>query len=201
MLGEIVLLTGEVEAPFLTDILHQHAPALRVVHAEDRKALDKACEIPSELGPRRLIAFCTSVIVSASVLDALDGPAYNLHPGPPTYPGTHPASFAVYEGADRFGATLHEMAARVDSGTIVAVDWFDMPPDLRFSDLEIHAYRTAIALFTKMAKRLATDPAPLPASGDTWSGTVSTRKMFERMQQVTEDMSEEEIVRRFRAFG
>ena len=89
---------------------------------------------------RRLIAFCTSVIVPAEVLDAVMAPAYNFHPGPPTYPGSHVASFAIYDGADMFGATAHEMAAKVDSGPIVGVEWFQVPDGLRFTDLEINAF-------------------------------------------------------------
>ena len=201
MLDEIILLTGAVEAPHLAALLRQYNPALTVRHAADAAALRELCAPPAPPGGRRLIAFCTSEIVPADVIEALDGPAYNFHPAPPEYPGSHPASFAVYEGAAQYGVTVHEMAAKVDTGTIVAAERFDMPPGLRFVDLELHAYKALVALFSSLAERLAGDPAPLAPSGDAWSGRVTTKRDFERMGEITEDMDEAEITRRFRAFG
>lgn len=201
MLAEIILLTGEVEGPHLGDMLKGANPSLRVTHVQNADQIAAACQAPPENGRRRLIGFCTPVIVPADILRTLDGQAYNFHPGPPTYPGTHPASFALYEDAARYGVTVHEMAEKVDSGMIVAVDWFDMPPDLRFTDLEMHAFKAAVKMFSAMAARLALDESPLPPSGERWSGRASTRKAFERMREVTDDMDEAEIIRRFRAFG
>ena len=81
-----------------------------------------------DLAGTRLISMLTDVIVPENILSGLDGPAYNFHPGPPEYPGSHAASFAVYYDADGFGVTLHEMAAQVDSGPIIEVRRYDMPP-------------------------------------------------------------------------
>lgn len=202
MLEEIVLLTGEVEAPFLGDLLRRFNPGLHIRHAETAEQLTGICAEPTQHGgERRLIAFCTGVIVPASVLDGLVGPAYNFHPAPPSYPGSHPASFAVYEGAELYGVTVHEMTRKVDDGTIVAVEWFDMPPNPRFTDVEILAYKKLVEIFSALAERLAADPSPLPPSGDTWFGPKRTKRDFERMGEFTEDMDEDEIKRRFRAFG
>jgi methionyl-tRNA formyltransferase len=201
MLGEVILLTGEVEAPHLAALLCHYNPTLRVRHAPDVATLRAFCAEPPPPTGRRVIAFCTSVIVPADVIAALDAPAYNFHPAPPEYPGSHPASFAVYEGAQRYGVTVHEMTFKVDDGVIVAVDRFDIPPGLRFVDLELHAYKALVALFSALAERMATDPAPLAPCGETWSGTKTTKRDFARMGEVTEEMDEEEIKRRFRAFG
>jgi len=202
MLEQIVLLTGEVEAPFLGDLLCRFNPALETVHAETAEQLIDICSRPPEGGgARRLIAFCTGVIVPAAVLDTLPGPAYNFHPAPPSYPGSHPASFAVYEGAELYGVTVHEMTPKVDDGAIVAVEWFDMPPNPRFTDVEVLAYKKLVEIFASLARRLATDPAPLPPTGDKWFGPKRTKREFERMGEFTADMDEQEIKRRFRAFG
>jgi methionyl-tRNA formyltransferase len=202
MLQEIILLTGEVEGPHLGDMLRRSNPALTITHAQDADQLQAVCEAPSSQdGKRRMIAFCTSIIVPGQVLALMDAGAYNFHPGPPNYPGTHPASYAIYESATRYGVTAHEMAESVDSGAIIAVDWFEIPPSARFSDLELVAYKALVALFSKLAQRLATDASLLPACGEIWSGTTSTTRDFERMREVTAEMDEEEIKRRFRAFG
>ncbi|MBM10444.1 MAG: methionyl-tRNA formyltransferase [Magnetovibrio sp.] len=202
MLAEIILLTGEVEAPHLSSMLHSHNSMINIVHVDTADQLSAACEIALPHGKnRRLIAFCTRAIVPERILNNLNGPAYNFHPGPPTYPGSHPASFAIYEKARKYGVTVHEMTAQVDTGPIVAVKWFEISPKMRFADLELHAYKFLVATFSKMAKRLATNALPLPYSGDKWSGNTSTNEEFESMRKITEDMDEEEIKRRFRAFG
>lgn len=201
MLEEIVLLTGEVEGPSLSAMLHQYNPNLHVACAGTPDELRALSVNPPSAGLRRLIAFCTPVVVPADILATFNGQAYNFHPGPPSYPGTHPASFAVWDGAPRFGVTLHEMAAKVDSGPIVAVAWFDTRPDMRFTELEMQAYKALVSMFSSLAERLACDAAPLPPNGDTWTGRTSTRKAFERMREVSDEMDEDEIKRRFRAFG
>ena len=91
-------------------------------------------------GVRRLTAFLTSVIVPKAILDGLEIPAYNFHPGPSTYPGSHAASFALYDGVEHFGATAHVMEEKVDCGPIVAAEWFVVPEGARLMDLELKPY-------------------------------------------------------------
>ena len=100
------------------------------------------------------------------------GPAYNFHPGSPEYPGSCSASFAIYAGAARFAATAHEMRARVDSGPIVAVDWFDIPEGSKYIDLELMVYEKLLMLFNGLARHLATDDAPLAHIDEPWTGRV-----------------------------
>jgi hypothetical protein len=171
MLREIVLLTGPREATHLTNFFRGHNPDLKVTLAETREDLAVALH-PRRAGVR-LIAFCTPTIVPAEMLNLLDGRAYNFHPGPPTYPGRHPASFAIYEGATRFGATVNEMVARVDSGPIVGVEWFDMPPTPRLSQVEALSAEAAVRLLQKLGPRLAESLDPLPPCGEVWSGRQS----------------------------
>jgi len=200
MPDEVLLLCGDAEAPHLARVLGEENRQLTIIHVGGRESLLEAALAPKP-GFRRLIAFCTSVIVPADVLAAVDGPAYNFHPGPPTYPGSHAASFAVYDGAEQFGATVHEMTAKVDAGAIVAVEWFDVQAEYRFQDLEIKAFQALARLFRDLAPALASDRNPLPRQDIEWSGQRWTNKDFERMQEIDETTSEDEIRRRFRAFG
>jgi methionyl-tRNA formyltransferase len=195
----IILLTGDVEAPHLSGLLRQHNPSLDVTPVMDRNALVAA--VGTDCSGVRLIAFLTDVIVPEAVLAALDGPAYNFHPGPPEYPGSYVAGFAIYEGAEMFGVTLHEMAARVDTGPIVEVRRFAVAPEWKFQDLEIEAFRQVLQLFTDYAPHMAGDDAPLPHGTETWTGALRTRAEAERLKAIEADLSEEEIVRRYRAFG
>ncbi|MBO6947480.1 MAG: hypothetical protein JJ855_05820 [Rhodospirillales bacterium] len=195
----IILLSGEVEAPHLREILKKYNPALAVEPVFDSEGLHTAFRAGVE--NTRLIAFLTSVIVPEAYLDQLPGPAYNFHPGPPEYPGSYVAGFAIYEGAKTFGVTLHEMAAKVDTGPIVEVRRFPVEETWKFQDLEVEAFRQVVQLFTDYAEHMATDDTPLKSGVEPWTGRPRTRAEAEKLKEIEADMSEEEIVRRYRAFG
>ena len=197
---EIILLTGDAEALHLENILRRHNQELKVSHARDGEELEAICSGEGNAG-KRLLSFCSSSIVPIPILSSVMFPAYNFHPGPPTYPGSHVASFAIYDGADMFGVTAHEMAEKVDSGPIVAVDWFQIPKGMRFSELEIKAFEALVRLFMNLAPHLASNDAPLEHLEIGWAEKITTSKDFDKMQEIDENMSESEIRLRFRAFG
>ena len=199
MLKKLILLTGEIEASHLTAILSHHAPNLEIVWASDATALAAAVE--DGLAGVRIIAVMSGVIVPTDVLAALDGPAYNFHPGPPEYPGSCVAGFAIYHGATSFGVTLHEMAGQVDSGPIIDVRRFDVPPGAKFQELEVLAFQAAIQMFVDYAPKLALDSAPLPRKDISWTGPLRTRAQADRLSEITSNLTEDEIARRYRAFG
>jgi methionyl-tRNA formyltransferase len=199
MLREILLLTGAREAPHLTAYLARHNPDLRIVHVETRE--DLICALHPGRPGLRLIGFCTPTVVPAGMLNEFEAGAYNFHPGPPTYPGRHPASFAIYEGATRFAATAHEMRARVDSGPIIGVEWFDMPQLPRLSQVEDLTYDAAVRLFSKLGPLLATATSPLPVIDTMWSGRKSTQRDFEAMCALPTNIDAAELERRVRAFA
>lgn len=199
---EIILLTGDVEGPHFRVILESCNPSLTVIHAETLARLEDACARPPPGGgKRRLIAFSTPVIVPQAILAGLGGPAYNFHPGSPAYPGSHAASFAIYEGAEHFGATAHVMEAKVDCGPIVAAEWFVMPENIRFTELELKTYEVLLKMFADLAPQLATSDKPLPTIDTQWSGVKRTNAQFEAMKELVADMDEAEVMLRFRAFG
>jgi methionyl-tRNA formyltransferase len=195
----ILLLTGEIEAPYLAQRLRRSNRRLEITAATDRASLDRAL---AETGPdTRLIAFCTPVIVPAAALEALGRPAYNFHPGPPEFPGRQPARHALYAGAARFGATVHEMAVRVDAGPIVAVEDWPIAPDADGPRLDAEAYQALLRMFSRLADQLAIDDAPLQASGHQWGHRRWSGRDIERLQEVAGDIEAEEMERRIRAFG
>lgn len=199
MLREIVLLTGEKEAPHLGGFLRRHNSALTLTPVQTRDELVVALH-PRRPGVR-LIAFCSSVIVPADRLAELDSGAFNFHPGPPTYPGRHPASFAIYDGAARFGATAHAMRPRVDSGPILGVEWFDMPALPRLAELERLAFEACIRLWTRLGPALATRAEGPPATDLAWSGRKSTQADYDRLCALPLDIDAREFDRRKRAFA
>lgn len=199
MPDEIVLLAGEREAPYLTQHLQAQAPSLAIRQVATREALDAAFAAPS--ARRRLVAFATNIVVPGRYLAACDLGAYNFHPGPPSYPGVYPESFAVWEGASRFGATAHAMVRQVDAGPIVRTEWFDVQPGWGRMHVATLAFQALVRIFASLAPDLAASDAALPASGENWSGPTRFRKEFEAMCEIPADLSSADYAKRYRAFG
>ena len=190
MTRHIILLTGAVEAPHLTDVLESTGARLSITHVPDRRALEAAVAAVGGLsgpaepnGGQVLIAYCTDIIVPAALLAPFKDWAYNFHPGPPTHPGVAAAHFALHEEAKQFGVTAHVMAERVDAGPIVGVKWFDVPKRTTVTELEEKAYVQLFRLFQKLAPMLAASEVPLPPLDVAWSGRTNTKKDVERMRE------------------
>jgi methionyl-tRNA formyltransferase len=200
MLKQIVLLTAQRDQQLaITQLMQAHNPSLSfryVLTKNDLEDID-----PATLTNARLIAFTSGTIVPQHILSAVGHGAYNFHPGPPTYAGWAPAHFALYENARNFGATAHEMVARVDAGPIIGIESFTIPQDINIRELEQIAFVRLAFLFWRMSKELATYPEPLPTLPIRWSGTKSTRQMYIEMCHLPSDISKEEMARRIRAFS
>lgn len=79
------------------------------------------------LGVELLLSVHSRHLIHADVLDVPALGAYNLHPGPlPQYSGMNVTSWALYEGAERHGVTLHHMTPVFDAGPIVFTEEFDL---------------------------------------------------------------------------
>jgi folate-dependent phosphoribosylglycinamide formyltransferase PurN len=198
MVKEIILLTESIEVEPLTEVLHKYAPTTPVTHVVTRRNLDVVVE--TGLAGKLLIGFCTPVIVSKSILNALEGPAYNFHPGPPNFPGLFPACFAIYSCARRFGVTAHEMYENVDEGPVVGVEWVDIPLDIDRIHLEAKSHQLIMQLFERLVPEMVKG-VPLTHTEDQWSGYVTRKKDFETICEVPCDISLAELELRYRAVG
>jgi methionyl-tRNA formyltransferase len=198
-ISHIILLTGAVEAPVLSQLLRGHNPALNIRPVLKASDLAPAC---ADLGAgTRLISFCSPVIVPGSILAALPGPSYNFHPGPPERPGRYPSVFALYENAARFGVTVHEMAAAVDSGPIVGAQHFEIAANTDLEALEHLTLMHLLVMFKLLARHLALDPAPLPHWPAAWSGRKTSKAHCDALCVITPGMDAAEVNRRSRACG
>jgi hypothetical protein len=101
--------------------------------------------------------------------------AYNVHPGPITYPGRDPHHWALFEGAEWFGVTLHEMIEQVDQGTVLRTD----PFPIATSDpliLRDQANERAIKMMNKWGPMLLDGTFPFPPMAEDWCGPVHRRR-------------------------
>lgn len=198
----VLLLTGKTEAAYLADALRRDRPDLNVSLAHDHESLAASADaLRQARAPYRLISFSTDVIIPADIIDSLPMTGYNFHAGPPEYPGSYPACFAVYDGARAFGVTVHELAEHVDSGAIVAVRRFEASPDDTATDLMGRAYQALAALFFELAPAMIDTDGNLPAVDEHWR--LPSRKRSEALElaDITPDLPDDEADRRRRAFG
>jgi len=66
-------------------------------------------------------------IIKDEVLNAPSLGSFNMHPGPlPRYAGFNPVSWALYNGENVHGVTLHKMVPKIDAGPIVYQSLFSL---------------------------------------------------------------------------
>jgi methionyl-tRNA formyltransferase len=125
----------------------------------------------------------------------------NLHPSAlPRLRGRHPANGALLRRERCAGATLHEMADRVDTGRIIHRQEFDVTADIDLGllysllfDLEVDVFRNGMRSMIAAGFVLGGEEQAAPA-------TYYTRQPQD-MQVDFRDMPDDEIVTRVRAFG
>ena len=195
----VILLTEMAERDALTGLFREHNPRLSILTPASKAEL--AALPPGVLARARIVGFLTPVVVPPAVLDALGYGAYNFHPGPPNYPGWLPSHFAVYDRAPFFGVTAHVMAAQVDSGPIVGVELFGVPPGADVEEIDRLAFIQCVRLVWRLAPALACEAAPLPHLPVQWSGRRSTKAMARAACDIPADIGKDELERRLAAFG
>jgi methionyl-tRNA formyltransferase len=102
-------------------------------------------------------------IVDPSLLDVPTLGAYNLHPGPlPECAGLNAPSWALYEGSQRHGVTLHRMVADIDAGTIAFSDAFDVGAGDTGLSVMTQCIQRGLGLIERLLA-LAASGEPIPA--------------------------------------
>ena len=151
----------------------------------------------AEARPRYLLSFLSPWIVPADLLDR-SGTSLNFHPGSTDYPGIGCYNFALYEGAEEFGAVCHHMLPKVDTGVIVDERRFPVLAGDSVETLKLRTMVTMLAMFHDVASLIAAG-RELPTAERQWSRRPFTRKEMNALREVTPDMRPEEVERRVRA--
>ncbi|MFZ5609343.1 MAG: formyltransferase family protein [Pseudomonadota bacterium] len=186
----ILLLTGTREAPHLAAFVRKIAPHLALDLATSRSEFKRLTERESLAGTR-LLSFLSGIIVPPAVLERLDLAPYNIHPGPPAYPGLFPEAFALADGAREFGVTVHEMVAEIDAGPIVMAENFAISPGSDRLALVEAAEQAAVRLFATLAHFCVTSDGALPPLPVAWQGPRRTRADFKRLCARRPDLAHE----------
>jgi methionyl-tRNA formyltransferase len=145
-----------------------------------------------------IFSYLSRWVVPETLLGRARTAAINFHPASPDYPGIGCNNFALYEGAHEYGVTCHHMAAKVDTGDIIAVRRFPVFNEDDVESLLLRTYENQIAQFIEIAGMIA-DGKELPGAAEKWTRTPFTRAQFDELFKITADMSRDEIARRVRA--
>lgn len=145
-----------------------------------------------------ILSYLSRWVVKPPLLERPSLGALNFHPATPDYPGIGCVNFALYDGVAEYGATCHHMASVVDTGRIVAVRRVPVLPGDGVASLLDRTYNAQFALFCEIVSGVAIG-ASLPTSPEVWTRPPYTRVEFNRLLEITADMSESEVARRIRA--
>lgn len=196
MTGNTVVLLTPLAGAGRDRLVAIFAPHATVRVVETREELDA---VPVD-DATTLLSFGSGVIVPAALLDRLARPAYNLHAASPDLPGRDSHHHAIYRGVKTYGATLHVMTAKVDAGSIVAVETFPVGAEATPADLLAQANEAGFRLLERLGPALL-DTKPLPALKNvSWGETKTSRADLQTMSRISPLAGEEEFRRRYRAF-
>jgi len=146
-----------------------------------------------------IISYLSRWVVPADLLNQAKL-AINFHPGTPEYPGYGCNNFAIYEEAKDYGVCCHHMAARVDTGAIIATKRFPVLLNDDGGTLLARAYDYQLVLFYEVVARIVREEA-LPVSSEKWTRKPFTRRQFDELGRITADMTKDEIARRTKAMN
>ncbi len=145
-----------------------------------------------------IVSYLSRWVVPSSLIEGATKAAINFHPASPDYPGIGCTNFALYEGAAEYGVTCHHMAARVDTGAIIAVKRFPILAEDSVKSLLERTYSQQLALFFEVMGFVLRGEA-LPVSREVWTRPPFSRAEFNELSKITPGMSPAEVAARIRA--
>jgi len=120
-------------------------------------------DLVRSLGTDVLINVHSLFLIPGEALGAPTVGAFNLHPGPlPEYAGLDTVSWALWEGAEEYGVTLHWMEPRVDAGALAYQRRFPVPPEASALTLMNRCVQEGMEALADLLRQLEADPAGVP---------------------------------------
>lgn len=164
--------------------------------------------LPSELASwtgEYIFCFRSYFWLPKALIERATIAAINFHPGPPEYPGSGCANWAVYESSPTFGVTAHFMNERIDSGPIVECRRFPLLPQDTINTLLVRTHLKAYDLLLDTTTGLALKgPIFLESqlarfAHENWRANARKMREVDRLQMVDSSISKEELERIIRS--
>ena len=198
-LSNVILMTAQSYADYLIPFLLNENPKINVLQLVHPNQIS---DLPDDyLMSSRLISFGTRYYIPAKILERIGYGSYNFHPGSRAYPGWAPFLFAIYDGAKKYGVTVHEMSPKIDAGKIVSAVDFDIPPNITPQQLVNITTAHMLDLFVKLSAVFANKQDYIDLSGIEWQNLPKRKKDFATICHIPLDIDEPELKRRIAAFG
>ncbi len=141
-------------------------------------------------------------ILKSSHLNLAQKGAINLHMAPlPEYRGCNQFSFAIIDGVEEFGTTLHVMTLGIDDGAILAEKRWPISNTCTIGELYNQTEQASIDLFQQEIKSiLQGDKEPIPQNKFTdRKKSFHLRNEIDDLKQIDPAWDDEKIDRHFRA--
>ena len=198
-LSNVILMTSRSYANYLIPFLldeNSKINILQLVHP------NQICDLPDYyLMSSRLISFGARYYIPPKILERIGYGSYNFHPGPTNYPGWAPFLYAIYDGAKKYGVTVHEMSPKIGAGKIISVVDFDIPPDAKPQELVDLTTAHMMDMFVKLSPFFVNHPGYLACADIDWQKSPTRKKDFAAICNIPLEIDEHELKRRIAAFG
>ena len=129
--------------------------------------------------------------------------AVNLHMAPlPEYRGSNQFSFAITEGKEEFGVTIHLIDTMIDHGAILFQKRFPIPENCWVNDLYMLTYDASLNLFKQTIGHIVSGnfkPVPQNLLVSKFGTSLHYRKEMEEMKVIDLSWDKEKIERHIRA--
>jgi methionyl-tRNA formyltransferase len=129
--------------------------------------------------------------------------AVNLHMAPlPEYRGCNQFSFAILDGKEEFGTTIHAIDPGVDHGDILFQKRFPVPEQCWVNDLYLRTHDASVKLFQQTLAHVISgnyNPVPQAMLEARFGTSTHYRKEIDTIKQISLDWPKEKIERHIRA--
>jgi len=103
-------------------------------------------------------------LVHPAVVSAPKIGSFNLHPGPlPRYAGLNAPSWAIYQGEQEHGVTVHWMDPDIDTGPIAYQAHLEISPEETGLSLSVQCIRAGLPLVEQLVATASESPANIPS--------------------------------------
>jgi methionyl-tRNA formyltransferase len=143
-----------------------------------------------------LISFGSGTVIPERIVNDKNFMSLNIHAGSPEYPGRDPHHFAIYNNAKQYGATLHLMHEKVDSGPIIDIEIFNVPKNITPDRLLGLANKAGWKILKRFFKKISEENKVNFLKSAKWGKNKTTRKMFYELCNIPLNITEEEFKKR-----
>ncbi len=162
----VVFIVARHEAP--DPVLRNRAEELQVpFHSfADVNAPDAVEEI-ARFGADLLVSMSFNQILKADILAAAPKGFINCHAGAlPFYRGRNPLNWALINGEDRFGVTVHHVDLGIDTGDIILQRFAEIAPDDTYGTVLDKAYPLCAETLCEALRRIVDGTATRTPQSD-----------------------------------